>query len=69
MNLFIFSVQPVATAAIAKFFKFKPSGRVLFVFSRYVVTFFALRALQNYVISRHNFLPLYIWSLAFGLRF
>ena len=53
--LFIFSVYAMATAAAAKLFQFKPSGRVLFVFGRYIVAFFAFRALQNYIISRHNY--------------
>jgi hypothetical protein len=35
----------MATTATAKFIKLKPSGRVLFIFSRYVVALFALGAL------------------------
>jgi hypothetical protein len=45
----------MATATFAKLFELKPSGRVLFVFGRHVIALFALRALQNYVISWHNF--------------
>ena len=48
----------VATAATAKLFELQATRRVLFVFGRYIIAFFALGALQNYVISRHNFLPI-----------
>ncbi len=44
----------MAAAATAKLLKLKPSGRVLFVFGRRVITLFALSALQNYVISWHK---------------
>jgi hypothetical protein len=47
----------MATATAAKLFEFQPVRRVLLVFGRYIIAFFALGALQNYVISRHNFLP------------
>jgi hypothetical protein len=57
LTLFIFPMQSVATAATAKLFEFQPVRRILFVFGRYIIAFFALGALQNYVISRHNFLP------------
>lgn len=53
-DLFVLSVQPVATAAAAKFIKFKPVRRVLFILCRHVVSLFALGALQNNIISRHN---------------
>ena len=48
-------MQTMASAATTKLFQLQPSGRVLFVFRRYVVAFFALGALQNYIISRHYF--------------
>ena len=52
-NLFVFLVQRVTAAATAKLFELQPVRRVLFIFCRYVIPLFALRALQNYVISRH----------------
>jgi hypothetical protein len=61
-KLFIFSVHSMATATLAKLFKLKPSGRVLFVFRRYVVAFLALRTLQNYIISRHKLYLLFNYS-------
>ncbi len=53
-RLFIFLMQPMAAAATAEFLELKPSGRVLFVLCRHVITLFALGALQNNVISRHK---------------
>jgi len=41
-------------AAATELFKLKPVGRVLFVLGRNVITFFALSALQNNIISRHT---------------
>jgi hypothetical protein len=54
----------VATATTAKLFEFQATRRILFVFGRYIIAFFALGALQNYVISRHNFLPYKICLLS-----
>ena len=51
--LLIFPVQCVAAAAAAELFELEPVRRVLFVLGRHVIALFALRALQNYVISRH----------------
>src|ERR1035437_3489128 len=47
-------MQRVAAAAPAELFELQPVRRVLFVLGRYVIAFFALSALQNNVISRHN---------------
>ena len=47
-------MQSVAAAATTKLFKLKPVRRVLFIFRRHVIALFALRALQNNVISWHN---------------
>ena len=44
----------MAAAATAELFELKPVRRALFVLGRHVVALFALRALQNYVISRHK---------------
>ncbi len=44
----------MAAAATAELFELQPVRRVLFVLGRHVVAFFALGALQNYVISRHK---------------
>jgi hypothetical protein len=57
-KLFVFFMQLMTATATAKLFQLQSSGRIFFVFRRYVVTFLALGALQNYVISRHYFLPL-----------
>ena len=57
LQLFIFAVQAMATAATAKLIQLQSSRSILFVFRRYIVALFALSALQNYVISRHNLLP------------
>jgi len=54
-KLFIFLMQTMAAAATAKLFQLQPSGRVLFVFRRYVIAFFALSALQYNVIAWHIF--------------
>ena len=51
---FVFFVQRMAAAATAELFELKPVRRALFVLGRHVVALFALRALQNNVISRHN---------------
>ena len=53
-GLFILFVQRMAAAATAELFELKPVRRALFVLGRHVVALFALRALQNYVISRHK---------------
>ena len=63
VHLLIFLVYTVATAATAKFLKFKPIRRILFVFCRHVVAFFTLRALQNYVISRHFKIPYFRFQI------
>jgi hypothetical protein len=55
--LFIFPMQSVAAATTAKLFELQATRRVLLVFGRYIIAFLALGALQNYVISRHNYLP------------
>ena len=61
-QLLIFFVHGVATAATAEFFEFQTLGRGFLILRRYVVTFLALGALQNYVISRHNFYLLLNYS-------
>ena len=53
-QLLVFLMQRVTAAAAAELFELEPVGRVLFVLCRHVVALFALRALQNNVISRHN---------------
>jgi hypothetical protein len=53
IGLFIFFVQCMAAAATTELFELKPVRRALFVLCRHVVALFALRALQNNVISRH----------------
>ena len=53
-RLLILFVQRMAAAATAELFELKPVRRALFVLCRHVVALFALRALQNYVISRHK---------------
>jgi hypothetical protein len=50
-------MQSVAAAATAKLFELQAPRRVLLVFGRHIIALFAFSALQNYVISRHNFLP------------
>ena len=47
-------MRRVATAAAAELFEFQASRRGLLVLRRHVVALFALRALQNDVISGHN---------------
>jgi hypothetical protein len=47
-------VQAVAATAATEFVELQPVRRVLLVLGRHVVALFALRALQNYVISRHK---------------
>jgi len=44
----------MATATSAVFLKLQPVRRILLVFRRNVITFFAFRALQNDVVSRHK---------------
>ena len=46
-------MRRVAAATSTELFELKPVRRGLFVLRRYVIPLFALRALQNYVISRH----------------
>lgn len=46
-------MQCVATATAAELLELEPVRRVLFVLGRHVVALFALRALQNNIISRH----------------
>ena len=53
-TLFILSVQRMAPAATAELFELEPVRLVLFVLCRHVITFFALGALQNYVVPRHR---------------
>ncbi len=48
-------MRSVETAAIAEFLKLQPLRRGLFIFRRRVVATLARRALQHYVIARHNF--------------
>jgi hypothetical protein len=60
LKLFVFFMQLMAATAPTKLFQLQSSGRILFVFRRYVIALFALSALQNYIISRHYFLPLSI---------
>jgi hypothetical protein len=61
----------MAAAATAKLFELQPVWRALFVFRRYVITLFALGALQNNIVSRHstsiahNSFPLKLPFLAF----
>jgi hypothetical protein len=52
-HLFVFFMQCVATAAATILFELQPVRRVLFVLCRHVIALFALRALQNNVISGH----------------
>ena len=52
--LLILFMQLVLAAAATELFELKPVRRVLFVLCRHVIALFALRALQNNVISRHK---------------
>ena len=52
--LLVLSMHPMAAAATTELFHLKPVRRVLFVLGRYVITLFALGALQNNVISWHK---------------
>ncbi len=54
INLFVFLVQCVAAAAATIFLELEPVRRALLILCRHVVALFALRALQNNVISRHT---------------
>jgi hypothetical protein len=45
----------MAAAAATKFLEFQPVRRGFLIFCRHVIALFALGALQNYIISRHNF--------------
>jgi hypothetical protein len=47
----------VLAAAAAEFTKFKTLRGCLLVLGRHVITAFAIRALQDNVIARHNFYP------------
>ena len=47
-------MQRVAAAATTIFLELKPSRRGFLILCRHVIALFALRALQNNVISRHN---------------
>ena len=47
-------MQLVLAASPAELFELEPVRLVLFVLGRHVVALFALGALQNNVISRHN---------------
>jgi len=50
-HLFVFAVQTVTAAATTELIKLEPVRRVLFVLCRHVVALFALRALQNNIVS------------------
>ena len=52
--LFILFVQRMATATATELFELQPVRLGLFVLGRHIVALFALRTLQNNVISRHN---------------
>jgi hypothetical protein len=56
--LLVFFMHRMAAATTAKLFEFQPVRRVFLIFCRHVIALFALCALQNYIISRHNFQPL-----------
>ena len=47
-------MQLVLAAATAEFAEFEPVRRILLVLCRHVIALFALRALQNNIISRHT---------------
>jgi len=47
-------VQRMATATATELFELQPVRLGLFVLGRHIVALFALRTLQNNVISRHN---------------
>jgi hypothetical protein len=53
--LFGFAMRLVFAATAAKLLEFQASGGFLFIFIGHVVAFFALRALQNDVIT-HSFI-------------
>jgi hypothetical protein len=46
-------MQRMAAATATELFELQPVRRALFVLGRHVIALFALRALQNNVISRH----------------
>ena len=54
-SLFVLFVRLMLTATAAELVELQASRCVLFVLCRHVVALFALRALQNDVISRHFF--------------
>ena len=54
LNLLAFPVHRVAAATATELLELQPVRRALFVLGRHVIALFALRALQNYVISRHK---------------
>ena len=51
--LLVFSMQLVLAAATAELVELQPVRRVLLILCRHVIALFALRALQNNIISRH----------------
>jgi hypothetical protein len=51
--LFVLSVQLMLAAATTELVELQAARCVLFVLGRHVIALFALRALQNDVISRH----------------
>jgi hypothetical protein len=53
-TLLVFLMKCVAAAAATVLFELEPVRRVLFVLGRHIIPLFALRALQNNVISGHN---------------
>ena len=70
INLFVFSVQPVAAAAATELVEFQAVRRGLLVLGRHVVALFALGALQNDVIScsLSHFLPLLVRVTPTGVQ-
>ena len=62
-NLFIFLMQSVATATITILLKLQSIWSCFLVFRCYVVTFFTFNTLQNYVVTRHNIKPLFLYSI------
>ncbi len=53
--LLVFFMHRMTAAATAKLLEFQPVRRGFLIFGRYVIALFAFGALQNYIISRHNF--------------
>jgi hypothetical protein len=54
-------MHSVAAAAATEFFEFQAFRRGFLILGRHVIAFLAFRALQNDVISRHNFYLLSNW--------